>query len=96
MNKTNKSYFAVCIQVLVAISAHLANAEAEEYRPVFKDYRNSDGQTLVNIDNPETRAQQYHTVDFDRSKFTENQHDNTIQTPGLTVNLSECVSFWYS
>lgn len=54
--------------MLAAVSAHIVNAQTE-YRPEFKDYRNSDGQTLVNIDNPETRAQQYHTVDFDRSKY---------------------------
>lgn len=53
--------------MLTAIGTHIVNAQIE-YRPEFKDYANSDGQTLVNIDNPETRAHQYHTVDFDRSK----------------------------
>lgn len=55
------------MQMFAAVSAHIINAQSE-YRPEFKDYTNSDGQTLVNIDNPETRQQQYHTVDFDRSK----------------------------
>lgn len=54
--------------MFAAVSAHIVNAQTE-YRPEFKDYTNSDGQTLVNIDNPETRQQQYHTVDFDRSKW---------------------------
>lgn len=40
-----------------------------EYRPEFKEYRNSDGAVLVNIDNPETRLSQYHTSDIDRSKL---------------------------
>lgn len=56
------------MQMFAAVSAHFVNAQVE-YRPEFKDYRNSDGQTLVNIDNPETRQQQYHTVDFNRSKY---------------------------
>lgn len=54
--------------MFAAVSAHFVNAQIG-YRPEFKDYRNSDGQTLVNIDNPETRQQQYHTVDFNRSKY---------------------------
>lgn len=28
------------------------------------------GRVLVNIDNPETHQSQYHTADFDRSKWT--------------------------
>lgn len=55
-------------QVWGVVSVLRANAQIE-YRPEFKDYANSDGTVLVNIDNPETRLSQYHTSDFDRSKF---------------------------
>lgn len=55
------------MQMFAAVSAQIVNAQTE-YRPEFKDYINSDGQTLVNIEIPETRQQQYHTADFDRSK----------------------------
>lgn len=53
--------------MFAAFSAQIVNAQTD-YRPEFKDYTNSDGLTLVNIDNPDTRQHQYHTVDFDRSK----------------------------
>lgn len=53
--------------MLAAISVFAVNAQIE-YRPEFKDYKNSEGQVLVNIDNPDTRLSQYHTSDIDRSK----------------------------
>lgn len=54
-------------QILAAVIGHAVVKAQIASRPDMKNLRS--GRVLVDIDNPETHQSQYHTADFDRSKY---------------------------